>query len=85
MEGGVTRACLGKRPGHQAAIAPSGVRAPEAFGVAVRGIGLIKQSGDQSAGVGGGCEQACGLKQIAGKAAAHGQSAAVMVWNGPLP
>ncbi|MDB5659383.1 MAG: hypothetical protein JWS10_1998 [Cypionkella sp.] len=40
------RAMLGEGAGHQAAIAPSRMRAAEAFGVAVRGVGLIEQDGD---------------------------------------
>ncbi len=71
MDGVVARAGLGQSPSHQAAVAPSGMRAPEAFGVAVRGIGLIEQSGDQGGGIAAGCEQTCGLEQIAGKAAAQ--------------
>ena len=67
----MARARFGKRAGHQAAVAPSGMRAPEAFGVAVRGISLIKQSGDQGGGIGGDRKQACGLEQIAGKATAQ--------------
>ncbi len=71
MEGVVARPCFSQRAGHQAAVAPLRMRAPEAFGVAVRGISLINQTADENSWVGGGCEQARRLKQIAGKAAAH--------------
>lgn len=72
MRGFVARPGFDQRTRHQAAIAPQRMRAPEALGVTMRGIGLIRQTVDQKGRLGGGRKQSCGLDEIARQAAAHG-------------
>lgn len=76
---------FGKRARHQTAIAPQRMGATEPFGVAVRCIRLIEQPVEQGLRCRRGCEQRRSLEQIARKAAAHFQSAALMICAGPLP